>query len=373
MNAGAQAGAWSPALTPGVIAGPPIWNGASMTAEIAIARQPRTWNAGLLELLVIEAIDGDRSLQDIRDQVSSRTGRPVETRVVGEVVGKLVAAGLVVNPYAPPSAKEPTGQDTRASDGREATEDGLLSRIAGAVWRLGPHLQLRLITGAIALGAGATAAWFVFSAGDFMTAVAGIRGGRLADGVIALVLTLAWQLAVIFGHELAHGLAFAAVSDRKPVLSVAKIGRRALPNTKLDGFWLLKSTRQRLAVVLVGPLTSIMSCAVPLAVLANSTHGSLAADWAAMAISLEVAMAFLNLVPMRYSDGTRLWEAWAAVRNLPGLGVARVLGRVRPPEALPVRSRLAISAYLPASIIGSLLLTACLVVWLIVLVRGGAA
>ncbi|MDR1294989.1 MAG: hypothetical protein LBK59_08540, partial [Bifidobacteriaceae bacterium] len=66
MSAGVRAGAWTPALTPGVIVGPAIWNGASMTAEIAIAQQPRTWNAGLLELLVIEAIDGDRSVEDIR-------------------------------------------------------------------------------------------------------------------------------------------------------------------------------------------------------------------------------------------------------------------------------------------------------------------
>ncbi|MDR1634085.1 MAG: hypothetical protein LBS27_04020 [Bifidobacteriaceae bacterium] len=341
-----------------------------MTAEIALAGEARTWNAGLLELLVLESIDGERDIPAIAAHVSERTGRAVETGMVGQVVGRLAVNGIVqrdlgVETESMRQADARSDEAAKAMDGVERIDQGLFGTLSSAMWKLGRRLPTVGIASVAAGAALAAVALFAVNADVYLAALRAVRHGRAADAVIALVACLAWQLLVIVAHEFAHGLTFSSINIRRPVLALTKVGRRTLPNTQLDGLWLVPSTARRLAVVAVGPLISISSAIVPAAVLVVTAPSSLLADWAVFALSMEILMAVLNLGPFRYSDGTRLIESWARCRNLPALAVARVVAKQPLRAGVPRRARRAIAAYLPASGLSSLLLLAAAALWVL--------
>jgi hypothetical protein len=343
-----------------------------MTAEISLTGQARTWNAGLLELLVLESIDGQRDIPAIAAEMSQRTGRGVDVATVGQVIGRLAVSGIVqrdlgLETKSMREADAESDHGAQAVDGVTRIERGLLASLSEVMWSLGRRTSITAFTWtliAVALGA---VALLAANAGNYVAALQAVRHGRAVDGVIALVVCLAWQFLIIIAHEFAHGLAFSSVSTRKPVLALTKVGRRTLPNTQLDGLWLIRPVFRRLAVIAAGPATSIASALVPLGVLMATPPGSLPANWAAFALSLEILMAFLNLGPFRYSDGTRLIESWVACRNLPTLAVARIVAKHRPPAGVPRRARRAIVAYLPISGLCSLAILAAATLWLLTL------
>lgn len=346
------AAGWRPRLAAGAQVGPPRWDGQQILTDVSVAGQERILRVGLRERMVIDLVDGTRTVPEMGAEIA-RQGLPLPEQVIGATVNRLLAFGLVERPFTM-SAPTLDAFDRRAAVGADNLSEVWAARGASARNPFGilaatPVLVLLVAVGIVAVVVGWT------SAGSALTAV---MAAPPVTGILpALALAIAWSCGVTLLHEAAHVGTFRTLSGRRARLSVTRLGVVPLMNTQLDGLALLSKGR-RLRVVASGPALSMAFVAVPCAVFALAGPGSFLGLVAATALLVDLLVVSLAVSFLPNTDGTRLLEVVASVDQLQAVAFRTLTGRYARPRGLPLVTRVLVGAYpfLLAAAVLSLLL-----------------
>ncbi len=332
---------WRPEVAPGVQVGPARWNGEQLRSDASVAGQNRILRLGLRERLILDAIDGRRTVAQIHTSLTDQ-GLPAPAEVVVASLNRFVAFGLVERPFTVPA---PTIEalDTRAEIAAEnlsevwatGARSGRASRARSALasW---PSFVVALVI---------AAAVTVLAATAWPSAVIAVT--HLTNPlwlVPAAVLAVVWNLGVTLAHEGAHMSTFRALSERSARLSVTRLGVVPMINTQLDGVGLLDPGR-KVRVVASGPLVSLLALLVPWAVFVLAPGGSVLELFAAASLLLDLAVVGLALSFFPNTDGSRLLEAVASVDQIQAVAFRTLSRRYRLPRGLPLLTRVAVRVY----------------------------
>ncbi|WP_317232377.1 hypothetical protein [Clavibacter capsici] len=333
------AAAWRPRLAAGAQVGPARWDGQQVLTDVSVAGQERILRVGLRERMVLDLVDGTRTVPEMGAEIA-RQGLPLPEQVVGATVNRLLAFGLVERPFAM-SAPTLDAIDRRAAVGADnlsevwAVRGGSVRNPFGFLAAT-PVLVLLAAVGIVAVVVGWTSA---------DSAWAAVLAAPPVTGILpALAIAIAWSCGVTLLHEGAHVGTFRALSGRRARLSVTRLGVVPLMNTQLDGLALLSRGR-RFRVVASGPVVSMALVSVPCVVLALASPGSFLEVAAATALLVDLLVVSLAVSFLPNTDGTRLLEVVASVDQLQAVAFRTLTGRYARPRGLPLVTRVVVVAY----------------------------
>lgn len=346
--------AWHPRLVEGFQLGGARWNGEQMVSDASVAGQSRIMRIGLRERLILETIDGERTVAEIHAALTAQ-GLAAPGEVVVSSLNRFLAFGLVHRPFTVAT------RSIEALDARAAVAAENLSE----VWAVDANAKES--TRAL----GVLASWPSFlvtllvGAAIIAVAVTGVPAAvvtlaHTAQPVLlipAAVIAIVWNFGVTLIHEGAHMGSFRALSGRIARLSVTRLGIVPLINTQLDGIGLL-SPGQRLRVVASGPLVSVCALALPWAVYSLASEASFLQLAAATALVFDFAIVALALSFFPNTDGSRVLEAITSIEQIQAVAFRTISGRYRLPRGLPLITRAMVRIYpvlLAASVLAVLL------------------
>lgn len=351
IRSGAQ---WRPALVDGFQMGPARWNGEAVLGDVSVAGQRRILRIGLRERLIIEKIDGRRTVADIRTSLGEDGARSTSADVAASL-NRMLAFGILQRPF------EMEAQGLRTLDARAAdparslrgvwaadSDGGVLRSMLGRLSRWPVFLLAALCGVAIAGGA-------MVAVPTVIRVITGV--GSAWTATAAVLIAIVWNLAVTLLHEVAHVGTFRALSDRTARISVTRLGAIPMLNTQLDGIGLLRPS-EKLRVVASGPLLSLIALAAPLTLLTLAPAGSFWSVVAAVALAVDLLVVGLSLSFFPNTDGTRVLEAISSVDQLQAVAFRTLFGSNRLPRALPAVTRIIVRVYpvlLVATVIAVLL------------------
>lgn len=351
---------WRPMLVEGFQLGSARWNGEQMVSDASVVGQSRIMRLGLRERLILESIDGRRTVSDIHAALTAQ-GLAAPPDVVVASLNRFLAFGLVQRPFtlATPSIE--------ALDARADVAAENLSKVWAAGSREGGPSRARAALAswlAFVLALLAAGAVAIVAAGAAPAAVIALtHATRPLWLVFAVLIAILWNFGVTLAHEGAHMGVFRALSGRSARLSVTRLGIVPMINTQLDGVGLL-SPGARVRVVATGPLVSICAVILPSTVFALAAEGSLLQLIGAVALTLDLAIAALALSFFPNTDGSRILEAIASIDQIQAVAFRTISGRYRLPRGLPLVTRAMVRAYpvLLAATVLAVLLAGVLVV-----------
>lgn len=351
---------WRPVLVEGFQLGGARWNGEQMVSDASVAGQRRIVRVGLRERLILESIDGERTVAQLHAALTAQ-GLSVSSVVVVASLNRFLLFGLVQRPFtvAMPSIED---VDARADVAAENLSEvwaadakpRASSRALGILASWPSFLVALLVAATVAAVAVAAASGAV---------VALTHADRPLWILPAVIIAIVWNFGVTLMHEGAHMGAFRALSGRSARLSVTRLGIVPMMNTQLDGVGLL-SPGQRLRVVASGPLVSVCALVVPWAVYALAPEASLLQLVGAAALVLDLAIVALALSFFPNTDGSRILEAIASIDQIQAVAFRTMSGRYRLPRGLPLVTRAMVRIYpaLLAATVLAVLLVGVLVV-----------
>lgn len=196
-------------------------------------------------------------------------------------------------------AMEHRGLLTAAPDtGASSHPVGVLGRPRG-VW------FVSFVTLVMALAVASTA--LLLSAGSAFTQT------HSAPDLTGFFTILAGVIITIIAHECAHGIAFFLLTGIKPTaFSVASFPRRFL-SLQLPGILAVSSRAGRVAVLAVGPATTLIFTGLAVVLY----HEGVLPDGAAWLPRILFLTFIGSLIPVPNSDGTKILEAISRINNLP--------------------------------------------------------
>lgn len=345
---------WAPTLDEDLLVGPPRWNGSTMVADLGLAPQHKILQVGLVEQLVLEQINGDRTPSEITEALNN-DGLAITEQQVWGVINKLAVNGIISVPFMPsgPNAGEPRAMPASA-DGVYVPKNFKVLNLWRSCGWLGklPVIALVLIAGLAGAG---LLAWSVPGALEAATNL------EFLPFVGFFALALVWDLVVMLMHETAHSGSFYGMSGRPARLAVARFGIIFLPNSQLPGVNLLPRWKKVL-IILMGPGMALAFALIPVAVFHFCDPGTAWHSAAAVIILVETVIIGLGLTFLPNSDATRLVETITGVEDLHVTSFKAIGGSQKAPRSLATRSRLAIYGY-PGLLLLSLLAWVVAIAW----------
>ncbi len=332
---------WIPEQHEALRIGPPLWNGKTMISDIALVGDERLVEIGLVERFILTAVDGRRSIPEIREHLSEQGLDLAENRVTG-VLNKFAFFGAVKRPFAIRSGVE--GIDRSASRGPAVRKDQLAgNRRSGGLLTLWRHMGW-MGTAAVSM------AVFVAGAGALglllhtvPKALSLLTEAVWGQWLLALPVALLWTLLVTLLHENSHAAVFNRLAGNGPFLALTRFGIVLMPNTHMPGFSLLRP-RDKAHVIAVGPAVSMVCSLMPVTVFLVSGAETLKVV-AALCLCLDALIVCLGISFFPNTDATRLVEAGAGVDQIQAVAFRSLMRTYAVPASLSLRSRLAIWIY----------------------------
>lgn len=347
---------WVPSPADDLVIGPLRWTGTAVVTDVSHAYAERIITLGLIERMLLDMMDGERDVHELRAALTSDS-IDVSTERLFQILNKFALYGIVQRPFT--SVRGAVASDVTEGGDRAVLEDSAATRRFGDgllnAWQhLGwlsrpvPYIML-LVLGLLG------AAGLAFSVPDALAE--STTNPSWAGLGLCTVVAVCWHLCVTLLHENAHAGTFHRISGRRPQLGVIGFGVIPLPNSRLSGLLLLSSWR-RAQIIAAGPAVSAALALVPVAVWQLSEQGTWLNQLAALSVCLEAAVLALGVSFFPNTDGSRLLEAWALVDQIQQVAFRTLTGKNPLPAALPTHTRLLVRVY-------PILLALTFVVWVL--------
>jgi len=352
---------WRPTLKSDLSVGPNLWSGRTLISSVGVAHSDRLIELGLQERLIMEALDGQRTLTEACDHIAEATAGAIAVDVCARTINTFLRYGLLELPYAAQNGSRlgwESGPDESETSPRAA--DYSLST-APAEWVRRASRFVAPKTTVIALGLAGLAGLVltVWLGPDLVADLTAVHITGVWWTLLAVVLGAVWQVLVLVGHELAHALVFAKFSDRSPGFAIVRLNAYFYsPASRMIGFTLIVEKWKRLLILGAGPALSAAATLVPVLVwiASNSVEVRQAAS---VALAMAWLFIVLGLLPVPNTDGTRILATIADIGDLPAAAQAHWTAKRtgRPggglPKSLPRVTRI-VSRHYPVFFFGFL-------------------
>jgi hypothetical protein len=316
---------WRPTLKNDLSVGPNLWSGRTLISSVGVAHSDRLVELGLRERLIMEALDGERTLTEACNHVAEATAGAIAVDVCARTINTFLRYGLLEPPYAAQSDSR-LGWDSGSDAGDTSPRAADYSlRIAPAEWvrRASRFVAPKTTVVALALAGLAGLVLSIWFGPGLVADLTAVHTTGVWWTLLAVVIGAVWQVLVLVGHELAHALVFAKFSDRSPGFAIVRLNAYFYsPASRMVGFTLIVERWKRLLILAAGPALSAAATLVPLAVWISSTSVELR-QTASVALGIAWLFIVLGLLPVPNTDGTRILATIADIGDLPAAAQAR--------------------------------------------------
>lgn len=218
---------WVPSPIPQLELGPARWNGTTIVSDISAAGSQRLIGIGLIERLVLESIDGEKSVEQILEGLRA-DGLDLPEGKLHAILNKFAFFGVIKRPFTTgrgigqvdsESARAPGVREDQVTTAKE--QRGVL-----ALWKNMTHLATPpMFTILTVCGIAALVALAV----TVPRALETLKGAEILFLALGVFVAILWSMIVTITHENAHAAVFNAYSSREPYLALTRLGSSSCP------------------------------------------------------------------------------------------------------------------------------------------------
>lgn len=334
---------WTPRPAEDIAVGPPRWTGTAVVTDISHHGQERIITVGLIERMLLEAMDGERDVLALGEALAAEDVEVPEQKLF-QILNKFAVYGIVERPFAAdrgPAEVQKDGSQRPTTPRDSSVAKGSAGGLFTAWRHLGWMASTAAFTTIVLLGILGAAGLALSVPGALTEVTSNPHWGVLA---LCAAAAVCWHMIVTMLHENAHAGTFYRRSGRAPYLGVTRFGIIPLPNTHLSGLSLLPMGGKA-QIIAVGPAVSAVLALIPVSVWQLSEPGSWLNQMAAISVCIEIIVLALGVSPFPNTDGTRLLETWSGVDQIQMVAFRTLTRKYRLPTALPLRTRVMVRIY----------------------------
>ncbi|MDO4253364.1 MAG: hypothetical protein Q4C74_09030 [Rothia sp. (in: high G+C Gram-positive bacteria)] len=332
---------WVPKKQSQLELGPARWNGTAIISDLCVGGSERLISIGLVERLILERVDGKKSVGDI-EQCLQADGLGLPNGKLFTTLNKFAFFGVIERPFTVKQGTRQVDAQSRQAPSARNNQVTSVSRQRGilALWKTLPWLASETAFTLLAIFGIAS---FVALSITVPSALLAIKSSQFIYVAMGIFVAVSWLTLVTFTHENAHAAVFNAYSKREPYLALARFGILPMPNTHMPGISLMQP-KHKVAVIAAGPLVSMLLATIPITLFWSIEIPELQTI-AAICILIDVIIIGLSISFFPNTDATRILETISGVDQIQAVSFNILTRKYKLPSSLPGKTRVAVCAY----------------------------